>query len=111
MSVRARFFISRTLHLEWGFVLSLFPFADYWWFYGLFLLFVLAMLALDLGVFHRKSHTVSFKEASTWTGVWITLALGFNYLLYQFALWKLPQDQRLASIPGFDPNAAAWNVS
>jgi tellurite resistance protein TerC len=97
--------------LNGGFVLSLFPFADYWWFYGLFLLFVLAMLALDLGVFHRKSHTVSFKEASTWTGVWITLALAFNYLLYQFALWKLPQDPRLASVPGFDPNTAAWNVS
>jgi tellurite resistance protein TerC len=40
--------------------------------------FVLAMLALDLGVFHRKSHTVGLKEALAWTGAWITLALLFN---------------------------------
>ena len=40
--------------------------------------FVLAMLALDLGVFHRKSHTVGMKEALTWSGVWIALALIFN---------------------------------
>lgn len=40
--------------------------------------FVLFMLALDLGVFHRKSHTVSFKEALSWTCVWVTLACGFG---------------------------------
>jgi tellurite resistance protein TerC len=91
--------------------MSLFPFAEYWWLYGIFTLFVLAMLALDLGVFHRKQHTVSFKEASIWTAVWISLALAFNYLFYQYALWKFPQDERLLAIPGFDPNAAAWNVS
>jgi tellurite resistance protein TerC len=43
-----------------------------------FNLFVLAMLALDLGVFHRKRHAVSFREAMTWTIVWIGLALLFN---------------------------------
>ncbi len=43
----------------------LFPFAEYWWFYAGFTLFVLFMLALDLGVFHRKAHAVSFKEAAT----------------------------------------------
>jgi len=90
---------------------NLFPFADYWWFYGLFTLFVLAMLALDLGVFHREEHAVSFKEASIWTGVWITLALAFNYFLYQFAVWKFPQQPRLTSVPGFEPNTAAWDVS
>ena len=91
--------------------MNLFPFAEYWWFYGLFTLFVLGMLALDLGVFHRKEHKVSFKEASVWTGVWILLALGFNFLLYQYALWKFPQDPRLVSVAGFDPDAAAWTVS
>ena len=40
--------------------------------------FVLAMLALDLGVFHRKAHVVSLKEASVWSAVWIALALVFN---------------------------------
>ncbi len=43
-----------------------------------FSVFVLAMLALDLGVFHRKSHAVGMKEALTWSGVWIALALLFN---------------------------------
>ncbi len=47
-----------------------------------FNLFVLAMLAIDLGVFHRTSHSVSLKEASIWSVVWISLALLFNVGLY-----------------------------
>ncbi len=47
-----------------------------------FNLFVLLMLALDLGVFHRKSHEVSVKEALTWSGVWVFLALCFNVFIY-----------------------------
>jgi len=43
-----------------------------------FNVFVLLMLALDLGVFHRNSHEVKFKEAITWSAVWIILALIFN---------------------------------
>jgi tellurite resistance protein TerC len=39
------------------------------------------------------------------------LALGFSYLLYQYSLWKFPQDPRLMAIPGFDPQAAARMVS
>ena len=46
--------------------------------WGGFIVFVLAMLALDLGVFHRKTHQVSVKEALVWSGVWISLALVFN---------------------------------
>ena len=49
-----------------------------------FNLFVLALLALDLGVFHRNSHAVSLKEAGIWSVVWITLALAFNAGLYFF---------------------------
>ncbi len=52
------------------------------WFWVIFNLFVLLMLALDLGVFHRKLHVVSVKEALSWTGVWITLALIFNVFVY-----------------------------
>ena len=63
----------------------LFPFAEYWWFYAGFTVFVLAMLAIDLGVFHRQDHEVSVREAARWSGVWITLALIFNVLLYQYA--------------------------
>lgn len=90
---------------------ELFPFADYWWFYVGFTAFVLLLLALDLGVFHRQAHEVSFREAATWSVVWVALALLFNFLLYQYALWKFPQDPRLLAIPGFDPSGAAWRVS
>ena len=92
-------------------MVELFPFADYWWFYLGFTGFVLLLLALDLGVFHRQAHEVSFREAATWSVVWVALALGFNFLLYQYALWKFPQDPRLTAIPGFDPSGAAWRVS
>ena len=47
-----------------------------------FNVFVLLMLALDLGVFNRKAHAVSIKEAMIWTGVWVTLAMCFNGLIY-----------------------------
>ena len=63
--------------------LTLFPFADYWWFYTIFTVGVLGLLALDLGVFHREAHTVGFKEALGWTIAWTTLAL-----LFCFALWR-----------------------
>ena len=55
------------------------------WLWVGFNIFVLAMLALDLGVFHRKAHAVSLKEASIWSVVWITLAMVFNVGLYLFA--------------------------
>ncbi len=47
-----------------------------------FNLFVIAMLAIDLGVFHRKAHEVTVREALTWTCVWITLAMFFNLFIY-----------------------------
>ena len=43
-----------------------------------FVAFVVAMLALDLGIFHRKAHVVGFREALTWSSVWVTLALVFG---------------------------------
>jgi len=52
------------------------------WAWVLFNLFVLAMLGLDLGVFHRKAHEVKMKEALTWSAVWIVLALIFNAWVY-----------------------------
>lgn len=64
----------------------LFPFADYWWFYASFTAFVLVLLALDLGVFHRHAHVVSMRESLVWSVVWVTVALAFNYGLYQYAV-------------------------
>jgi tellurite resistance protein TerC len=48
----------------------------------LFNLFVLIMLGLDLGVFHRRSHAVKFREAVVWSVVWIALAAGFAVVIY-----------------------------
>ena len=54
------------------------------WLWVGFTVFVLGMLALDLGVFHRKAHAVSIREATTWSIVWIGLALAFNLVLYVY---------------------------
>lgn len=62
-----------------------------------FNVFVLGMLALDLGVFHRKAHAVSIKEASVWSLVWVTLALIFNVGIY-FA-WG--QEKALEFLTGY----------
>jgi tellurite resistance protein TerC len=78
--------------------LILFPFAEYWWFYAGFTLFVLALLLLDLGVFHRQAHEVGFKEAATWSVIWVGLALIFNYFFYLYANWKFPLDTRLIGL-------------
>jgi tellurite resistance protein TerC len=53
--------------------------------------FVLGMLAIDLGVFHRKSHAVSGKEALTWSLVWISLSLVFNAVIYFFWDHMMPE--------------------
>ena len=52
----------------------------YWW--TGFNIFILIMLALDLGVFHRKSREITVKEAFLWTALWITLAFAFNIIVY-----------------------------
>ncbi len=90
---------------------SLFPLSGYWWLYGSFTIFVLGLLALDLGVFHRKAHAVSYREAAAWSAVWIALALLFNYALYQFAAWQFSRDPRLAAIPEFNAQESARRVA
>jgi tellurite resistance protein TerC len=52
-----------------------------WWAWVGFLAFVALMLALDLGVFNRKAHVVSLKEALAWCAVWFGLAMAFNLLI------------------------------
>lgn len=66
-------------------------------FWILFNVFVALMLALDLGVFHRKSHEVNIKEALIWTFVWIFLALVFNGIIY---FWR-GQQQALEFFTGY----------
>lgn len=55
------------------------------WLWIAFNLFVLGLLALDLGVFHRKAHAIGLREAAIWSAFWIALALGFNAMLF---LWQ-----------------------
>jgi tellurite resistance protein TerC len=50
--------------------------------WALFALVVAVLLALDLGVFHRRPHALSFKEAALWSGFWIGLALAFNAFVW-----------------------------
>jgi tellurite resistance protein TerC len=52
-----------------------------WWAWAGFLVFIATMLALDLGVFNRKSHVVTLKEALAWCAVWFGLAMAFNLLI------------------------------
>lgn len=85
----------------------LFPFAHYWWLYLGFTGLIVGLLALDLGVFHRKAHVVSMKESLGWSAVWITLGLLFGVVLWQYARWHLPQVPRLA---GYDTLALADQV-
>lgn len=54
----------------------------------LFIVFIVAMLAVDLGIFNRKDHEVKVKEALAWSGVWIALALSFNAIVY---FWRGPE--------------------
>lgn len=62
---------------------------------------VLALLALDLGVFHRKAHEVRFKEAITWSVVWIALALLFNLGIWQGWVGGYPAELRGAAAKEF----------
>jgi len=55
-----------------------------WWAWGGFIVFVLLMLAIDLGLFNRRAHVISMKEALVWSAVWISLALLFNVGVYIF---------------------------
>jgi len=50
--------------------------------WGVFSVFVLAMLALDLGVFHRRAHVIKIKEALVWSAIWIVVSLLFNLGIY-----------------------------
>jgi tellurite resistance protein TerC len=52
------------------------------WIWTGFILFILMMLALDLGVFHRKAHVVKLKEALAWSAVWVAMGLAFGVFVY-----------------------------
>ncbi|MBQ9418260.1 MAG: TerC family protein [Bacteroidales bacterium] len=65
-------------------------------FFAIFMVFVVAMLLLDLLVFHKKDHVIGLKESAIWTAIWIGIALAFAALLYFFADWMIPPTEPLA---------------
>ncbi len=85
--------------------MTIFPFADYWWLYVSFTLAIFVILLIDLGIFHKEDHEVSFKEASIWSGVWVTLALLFNLGLYLYLSERfssMPPDELIAGMRAAD---------
>ena len=62
-----------------------------------FIVFVLLMLALDLGLFHRRDHVVGVREALIWSGVWVSLALLFSAGLF----WRFGQEHGFEFLTGY----------
>jgi TerC family integral membrane protein len=88
----------------------LFPFADAWWLYGLFLAGVLALLGLDLGLLRREARELRLREAALWCATWVSLALAFAVGLHGYVSWRFADDPRLAGT-GLEADAAAWQLT
>ena len=67
------------------------------WAWAGFGLFILTMLALDLGILNRKAHAVTYREATIWSIVWVTLALCFAGLVF----WKTDRQTGLEFLTGY----------
>ena len=67
------------------------------WAWGAFGLFILTMLALDLGILNRKAHAVTYREAATWSAVWVTLAMIFAGIVF----WKTDRQTGLEFLTGY----------
>jgi tellurite resistance protein TerC len=73
------------------------------WVYAVFVAMVLGLLALDLGVFHRRAHTPSLRESVGWTALWVALALLFGaavYFLYEGHVMGLGDAVPVVGLPG-----------
>lgn len=70
-------------------------------FFGMFMVFVVVMLMLDLFVFHKKDKVVSVKEAAMWTGIWVSLAMGFAVLVYFFGDWMMPSAEGMTDLAAY----------
>lgn len=76
------------------------------WIWSAFIAFVLLLLALDLGVFHRQAHVVKTKEALIWSAVWISLGLAFTgvvYFLYDSHWYGIGLTTDLMSVTAANP--------
>ena len=88
----------------------LFPISEYWWIYLSFVGLVATLLALDLGVFHKTAHEVTFKEAASWSVFWVGLSLLVNLAFYLYAGHKFSTDPAYLSLPGFNPELESKRV-
>jgi tellurite resistance protein TerC len=70
-------------------------------FFGIFMVFVVVMLMLDLFVFHKKDHVVGVKEAAVWTAIWVSLAMGFAVLVYFFGDWMMPPEVGVTDLQAY----------
>ena len=71
------------------------------WHWVGFIACVLFFLALDLGVFHRKAHVVSFKEAFTWTGVWVLVSLTFGLVIAPLLVGGWTRQETIEFVTGY----------
>lgn len=67
-----------------------------------FIVLILLFLALDLGVFNKKAHVISNKEAAIWTTVWVSVALLFSLAIYYIYKYEL-----ITNVEGLKPGGAA----
>ena len=68
--------------------------------WAIFVVLILGVMAVDLGIFHKKQHEVSVKEALGWTAVWVTLGLAFNLLIW----WQIDRPaNEAAGSAGYTP--------
>lgn len=84
------------------------------WLYAAFIAVVLFLLALDLGVFHRKSHTPTIRESLGWTAVWISIALLFAaavYWLYENQYGGLGRAVPVLGSPGETETITGWHAT
>jgi len=83
------------------------------WVYGGFVVFVLLLLALDLGVFHRKAHALGMREALVWTCVWVACASVFSvavWFMYEARFLGLGVDVPVLGQPGVTETLSAWEA-
>lgn len=71
---------------------------DYWWLYLSFIFFIALVLLLDLGIFHKNAHVVSFKEAAAWSTIWVRIAVKFNLLIYIYSLNKFAEQTHASEL-------------
>ena len=78
------------------------------WPWIIFIVLVLALLALDLGVFHRHPHAVGFREAAGWSACWVALSLSFNLAIY----WRYGHEAALQFLTSYllEKSLSADNV-